>query len=146
MREKEIFSHWLKPSILILALFLTGCGTMGECKDCETTHLSSIGGKPVLGAIPLKHYAVRVVSVDGSIQFRMPVQIEQGPHIVVMEAPTGRSARRGEQRSIALKVAPCTSYIFLAYRDSPMNANWEPILHSEEKIAGCNSDELKKGN
>jgi hypothetical protein len=56
-------------------------------------------------------YPVRIVSVDGSIQFARPskpIQISPGSRSIVFEAAPGSGARNGVQKSFALKVEPCS--------------------------------------
>ena len=113
------------------------------CGACTTAPLSFIEGVPPLGTLPLKHYPLRVVAVDSSIQFSMPIQIAPGIRTLVLEASAGASAKGTTQRTFAFKVEPCTRYYLLAYRESPVNANWELVLHSKEKVSGC--DALEEG-
>ena len=117
------------------------------CAACATAPLSFIEGVPPLGTLPLKHYPLRVVSVDSSIQFRMPIQVSPGLRTLVLEAAPGGSAKGSTQRTFVFKVEPCTRYHLIAYRESPIIANWELILHSKETVSGCDpQDEGKKSS
>lgn len=91
------------------------------------------------------YYPVRVVSVDGSIQFHNPVQVAQGSHWLVLEAAPSASARRTVQRSFVFATAPCTRYYLAASRESPVAAEWELVVALKETVSGCNAEEeLKK--
>jgi hypothetical protein len=112
-------------------------------------HVASrcIEGKPPVSVLPLNHYPVRVVSIDGSIQFKMPVQVAPGPHMLVLEAFPSNSAKAVVQRAYAFKVEPCTRYYFLAARESPMASAWELVVHSTERVSSCKpAEEAKKSS
>ncbi|MBI3716938.1 MAG: hypothetical protein HY255_13180, partial [Betaproteobacteria bacterium] len=97
------------------------------------------------GVLPTNHYPIRIVSVDGDIQFRNPVQLAPGPHSLVLEAAPGDGARGTTQRSFAFKVEPCARYFLAAARSSPVAADWKLVVVSRERVAGCiDEEELKK--
>lgn len=90
-------------------------------------------------------YPVRVVSVDGAMQFHSPVQVEPGPRLLVLEAAPSGSARRTEMQTFAMRVEPCTRYYLAARRTSPMAAGWQLVVDAKETVAGCDPEaELKK--
>ena len=118
-----------------LACIVSGCGS---------APLSFLDGRPP-NLLPAIQYPVRIVSVDGGLEFRNPVQVAPGPRYLVIEAAPAHSARGTTQRSFVFPVAPCTRYYLAAVRNSPMDAGWDLVVQQKEAVAGCNADEeLKK--
>lgn len=90
-------------------------------------------------------YPVRIVAVDGHKEFRNPVQVPPGQRLVVFEAAPGKSARGTVQKTIGLRVEPCTRYSFAARRASAMDADWELVVGAPEPVAACDPQvELEK--
>jgi hypothetical protein len=114
---------------------------------CGTAPLSFIEGNTGSKLLAENQSPVRVVSIDGHIQFRMPVQISAGPHTLVLESAPRRGVGAPLQRTFAFKVEPCTRYFFIATPTTPMDTNWELAIHTKEPVGACNSDaEVKKGS
>jgi hypothetical protein len=112
---------------------------------CASAPLSFLDGTPSSVRMPQDHYTVRVISVDGNIQFKNPVQLAPGPRWLVLEAVPGKSAVQVKQKRFALKVEPCTHYYLLAYRKSPMDSDWELVVQATEPVQRCiPEEELKK--
>lgn len=88
---------------------------------CGTAPMSFLHGQPKT-VTDVQLYPVRVVSVDGAMQFHSPVQVEPGPRLLVLEAAPSGSARRTEMQTFAMRVEPCTRYYLAARRTSPMAA------------------------
>lgn len=111
---------------------------------CGTAPLSFLDGRPKTATDPLL-YPVRVVSVDGSIQFSNPVQVEPGPRWLVLEAAPSGSARGTTQQSFVMRVEACTRYFLAAKRQSPMEATWQVVIDAKERVAGCDDEaEMRK--
>jgi hypothetical protein len=123
-------------------------GTLMACAvvaACGSAPMSLLEGKPPLAILPANHFPVRVVSVDGSIQFQMPVRVAPGARTLVLEAPGRMGTRSAVQRTFAFKVEPCTQYHLLAAKESLTSVTWELVIHSKEKVTACNpEEELKK--
>jgi hypothetical protein len=113
---------------------------------CQTAPLSFLDGQPQTRT-DTSLYPLKVVSVDGSIQFHNPVQVAPGPRWLTLEAVPGAGARNGVQRSYVFKVEPCTRYYLAAQRTSPMATDWSLIIESKESVTGCNPElELKNAS
>lgn len=114
---------------------------------CAAAPLSFVEGVPQTRA-DTSLYPVRVVSVDGSMNFGGPekrVQLAPGPRWLVLEAAQGQGARKVVQKAFAFKVEPCTHYFFAARRASPMDTDWSLVVERKEPVSGCNvEEELKK--
>jgi hypothetical protein len=122
------------PAIFILACVLASCG-MAPLSFLEVGPLSRVD--PHL-------YPVRVVSVDGSIQFSRSIPVEPGPRWLVVEAAPPRGSRLGVQKSFAFLVEPCTRYYLAAHKPSPLLQEWSLVV-SPERVTPCDpQEELKK--
>lgn len=113
---------------------------------CASAPLSFVEGVPQSRADSTLS-PVRVVSVDGSIQFGgpgKPVQVSPGPRWMVFEAALGQGTRT-VQKSFLLKVEPCSRYFFAAKKKSPLDSDWSLIVDKKEAVVGCDvEEELKK--
>ena len=117
---------------------------------CSSAPLSFVRGEP-LSRADGSLYPVKVVSVDGKIQFGGrpdgSIELWPGVHSVVFVAAPGSGARGTVQRTFMIKVEPCTYYHYAAKRDSVMDANWSLVLDRAERVAGCNAEEeLRKAS
>ena len=114
---------------------------------CASAPLSFVEGMPQTQADP-SLYPVRVVSIDGSLQFSKsstPIQLSPGPRWMVLEAAPSQSARRVVQKAFVFKVEPCTRYVFAARRASPMDSDWSLVVDRTEPVSRCNvEEELQK--
>jgi hypothetical protein len=120
---------------VVLAAALAACGT---------APLSYLDGH-LLDRSTLNRYPVRIVSVDGQIEFRNPVQVAPGEHWVVVEAAPGGGVRLQSQQSFVLKVEPCTRYYLAADRRSPLLEEWQLVVERTEPVGSCDpQEEMKK--
>ncbi len=132
-------------TILIRISVLTCLVSLSACSILAKAPLSFLEAKPDSVIHSSSQYPVRVISVDGSIKFSMPVQIAPGERDLVLEAMPSRSALGSKQKKFRLNIAPCTRYFLLAQRDSPMQADWQLTIHSTEVVSSCDPvEELKK--
>lgn len=132
-------------TILIRISVLTCLANLSACSILAKAPLSFLEAKPDSVIHSSSQYPVRVISVDGSIKFSMPVQIAPGERDLVLEAMPSRSALGSKQKNVRLKIAPCTRYFLLAQRDSPMQADWQLNIHSTEIVSACDPvEELQK--
>ena len=132
-------------TFLMRILVLSCLVSLSACSMLAKAPLSYLEAKPDSAIHSSSQFPVRVVSVDGSIQFSMPVQIAPGERDLVLEAMSSRSAFGSRQKNVRLKIAPCTRYFLLAQRDSPMQADWQLTIHSTEIVSACDpAEELQK--
>jgi hypothetical protein len=107
---------------------------------CATAPLSFIDARPV-EILQLDEYAVRIVSVDGEINFNKPnVQVHPGPRMLVLQAD-GFSVRTGLQQSFVMRIEPCTRYHLIAKRATPIDKDWKVVVQRREPVAGCDAKE-----
>ncbi len=130
--------HKTASLIALLVALIAGCGT---------APLSFIEDAPPVKLLPTNQYPIRVIAVDGISYLRMPVQLSAGEHVLVLEAFPGSSIQFNTQRTIKFTIAPCTRYEFVAVRKSPMDSNWELLVHRQEAVSSCQPEkEIKKGS
>ncbi|HUP09627.1 MAG TPA: hypothetical protein VMU47_20885 [Caldimonas sp.] len=111
---------------------------------CATAPLSFVDGRP-FGHATLNRYPVRIVAVDGQSYFREPVAVGPGPHTIVAEAAPGSGPNLRLQKAFVLNIEPCTHYHLAADRESPLLAEWTPVVESKDKVGECNPEqELRK--
>ena len=110
---------------------------------CATAPLSYLDGH-LLDRSTLNRYPVRIVSVDGQIEFHNPVQVAPGQRWVVVEAAPGSGANLLTQQSFVLKVEPCTRYYLAADRPSPLLSEWRLVIERTEPVGSCNPEEEMK--
>ncbi len=97
------------------------------------------------GVLRFHEFPVRVMSVDGSINFGNKAQLEPGRHVVVLQAATANHIYRGLQKNYVMNVEPCTRYYYLAERVSDLARDWNLKLKTSETVAGCDpAEELRK--
>ena len=116
----------------LLTVLLAGCGT---------APLSFIADAPPVKLLPNYHYPVRVVAVDDTTYLHMPVQLSPGERNLLLEAFPRPGTVFTTQRNIKFTVEPCTRYEFVAVRKSPMDPNWELLVHRKEAVSACNPEE-----
>ena len=132
-------------SFLIRISVLSCLASLSACSMLAKAPLSYLEAKPYSAIHSSLQYPVRVVSIDGRMQFSMPVQLAPGERELVLEAMSSRSAFGTKQKNVRLKIAPCTRYFLLAQRDSPMQADWQLTVVSTEAVSACDpAEELQK--
>ncbi len=113
----------------------------------STAPLSYVEGVPWTKT-DLTLHPVRVVSIDGHIEFSRPdaaVMVSPGVRTLVLEAAPSEGVQRHIQKTYALRIEPCTHYYLAARRESPMQSDWTLVVDRKEPVAGCNpQEELKK--
>ncbi len=77
-----------------------------------------------------------VKSVDGRNYTDRIVKIEPGHRNVVVQSPP-RGGFPGQNRTMAMEIAPCKRYYINAQFDSSVGPEWKPVVAYVERIAGC---------
>ena len=130
----------MKTSLDRLLLTTVVVATAG----CASAPLSLLVGEPKTKT-ELLLFPVKIVSVDGGIEFRNPVQVAPGPRWLVLEAGPSAGARTKVQKSFVLRVEPCTRYFLAARRASAVAAEWEVVIDAKEPVSGCDAEaEMRK--
>ena len=89
--------------------------------------------------VPIDTYPVQIVSVDGRGTLFSPVFVDPGLRQVTVQGPPDGVHRYGEQRSIALEVAPCTRYYLVAQKSSRLMSDFNVKVDYQEPIGGCST-------
>ena len=117
---------------VLLTALIAGCGT---------APLSFIADAPPMKLLPTNHYPVRVVAVDDTSYLHMPVQLSPGERTLLLETYPRPGWTFTIQRSFKFAVEPCTRYEFVAVSKSPMDKNWDLLVHRKEAVSACNPEE-----
>ncbi len=111
------------------AVLLAGCASTGY-------HYSQLTGQRHFRA-PIDTYAVSVVRIDGKDNSFRPALVEPGLRKITVQGPPGGAQRIGEERTIALEIAPCTRYFLVAVRPNPIVSDFSVRVDYQEPVGGC---------
>ena len=115
---------------------------VGSLAACGSAPLSFLDGEPKTKTEALL-YPVKVISVDGAMEFRNPVQVAPGPRWLVLEAAPSAGARKSVQKSFVIRVEPCTRYFLAAKRATVIDADWQVVIDAKEQVPGCDVEAEK---
>ena len=121
---------WLSVPLALPAVLLTAC---------QSAPLSYLTGNPDQPLPPHEH-GIRIAAVDQQLYFSGPVQVAPGEHAIVFELPLPQS-QVVPQKTVTMKIAPCTRYVFVGYRESLVKPEFEVKTKREEPVAGCSPEE-----
>jgi hypothetical protein len=110
---------------------------------CAASNFSEIDGR-LFSRSAMHLYSVRIVSIDSSLVFGNPMQIEPGPRMITLEAAPRQGRKTTTQRTFAMKIETCTRYSFAAQRDSITSEPWELIVVKKDKIEECKTTNKDK--
>jgi hypothetical protein len=63
--------------------------------------------------------------------------VDPGKHQVKVQGPPGGTGDRGETRTIALDVAPCTRYYLVAVKSNRLASDFTVRVDHQEPVSGC---------
>ena len=104
---------------------------------------SQIDGHRYLKA-PIDTYSVQIIRIDGRDTLDNPVFVDPGVRQVTVQGPPDGAHRFGEQRTMALNVAPCTRYYLVAVKPTALAVDFSIKVEHQEPIGGCNSTVASK--
>ncbi len=110
---------------------LAGCAGVDQ-------HYSQLSGSRHFRA-PIDTYPVSIVRVDGKDNTFRPAIVDAGVRQVTVQGPPGGGSIYGEQRTIALRVAPCMRYFLVAVKANSLSSDFTVRIDYEEPIGGCMS-------
>ena len=116
-------------STLLAAAALTACAGLPQ-------PYSQLSGYKYFRA-PIDTYPVQIVRVDGHDTLDTLVYVEPGVRQVTVQGPPDGLRHFGEQRSIALEVAPCTRYYLVAQKRNRLLSDFSIKVDYQEPIGGC---------
>jgi len=82
---------------------------------------------------------VIILGVDDWDTLDRRVLVTPGPHVVRVQAPPVPGAPN-MTASLKLDVQPCTQYYIVAWRKTPLMAEFEPRVDYAAPMAGCRAD------
>ena len=124
-------------SSIKLALTLSVAAGLTACVGFPQPFSQLYGSKYY--KVPIDTYPVQIVSVDGRGTLNNPVFADPGLRQVTVQGPPDGAHRYGEQRSIALEVAPCTRYYLVAQKSSRLTSDFNVKVDYQEPIGGCST-------
>lgn len=107
---------------------LTGCATATGPAEV-TGEVTSRPNMVVSSAL--------IWEVDGVSILKNSAVIESGKRHIRLQAHHQPGFRGGELKNLVLNVKPCVRYTLAVKRESEKHMDWEPIVLSEEPMAGC---------
>ena len=118
-------------SSLAAAAALTACAGLPQ-------PFSQLSGQKYFLA-PIDTYPVQIVSIDGRGTLDRLVYVDPGLRQVTVQGPPDGAHRLGEQRSLALDVAPCTRYYLVAQKGNRLSSDFGVKVDYQEPIGGCST-------
>ena len=126
-----------RSSISLRAAAAVAAGTLAACASVgDSYHFSQIYGYRYFRT-PIDTYAVSIVSVDGKDNVFKPALVDPGLRQITVQGPPGGAGGGGDQRTLALDVAPCTRYYLVAVKQNKLNSDFEVRVDYQEPVSGC---------
>lgn len=120
-----------RAAVAVAACTLAACASVGD-----NYHFSQISGNRYFRA-PIDTYAVSIVSVDGKDNVFRPALVDPGLRQITVQGPPGGAGGNGDQKTLALEVAPCTRYYLVAVKQNKLNSDFEVRVDYQEPVSGC---------
>ena len=121
----------LRAAAAVAACTLAACASVGD-----DYHFSQIYGNRYFRT-PIDTYAVSIVRVDGKDNVFRPALVDPGLRQITVQGPPGGAGGYGDQRTLALEVAPCTRYYLVAVKQNKLNSDFEVRVDYQEPVSGC---------
>lgn len=122
-------------SRIVLGTAIAGGAALAGCASADY-HYSQLLGSRYFRA-PIDTYSVSIVRVDGRDNTFRPAIVDPGLRQVTVQGPPGGTGGVGEQRTIALQVAPCTRYYLVAVKTTPLASDFSVRIDYQEPVGGC---------
>ena len=126
----------MTPASIFRFVTIAGAGLLASACASTGYHFSELEGKRYFQA-PIDTYAVTIVRVDGKDTVFRPVRVEPGPRQVTVQGPPGGARGVGEERTLALAVAPCTRYYLVAVKPNRLDSDFTVKVDFQEPVSGC---------
>ncbi len=122
------------------SMSLSAIAALGACAltSCASTdyHFSQLYGARYFKT-PIDTYSVSIVRVDGRDNTFKPALVDPGMRQVTVQGPPGGAGGVGEQKTLALEVAPCTRYWLVAVKPNKLSADFAVRVDFQEPVSGC---------
>jgi hypothetical protein len=124
-------------SISLRAAVAVAAGTLAACAGVgDDYHFSQIYGSRYFRT-PIDTYPVSIVRVDGKDNVFKPALVDPGLRQITVQGPPGGAKGYGDQKTLALEVAPCTRYYLVAVKQNALDANFAVRVDYQEPVSGC---------
>lgn len=122
-------------SISLAAAAVVGVCGLSACASTDY-HFSQLYGNRYFRT-PIDTYSVSIVRVDGRDNTFKPALVDPGVRQVTVQGPPGGAGGVGEERTLALEVAPCTRYYLVAVKPNKLSADFAIKVDYQEPVSGC---------
>ncbi len=114
---------------------LLASGALAACASTDYHYSQLSGYRYFLAAIDT--YPVSIIRVDGKDNVFKPALVDPGLRQVTVQGPPGGAGGVGEQRTLALEVAPCTRYYLVAVKANRLESDFQVRIDYQEPVSGC---------
>ena len=118
------------PTVAVLA----ACA-LAACASTDY-HFSQLYGNRYFRA-PIDTYPVSIVRVDGKDNTFKPALVDPGLRQITVQVPPGGARGVGQERTLALEVAPCTRYYLVAVKQNKLDSDFTVRVDYQEPVSGC---------
>ena len=123
-------SSFSLPTVAVLA----ACA-FAACASTDY-HFSQLYGNRYFKA-PIDTYPVLIVRVDGKDNVFKPALVDPGLRQVTVQGPPGGAGGFGNEKTLALEVAPCTRYYLVAVKQNKLDSEFAVRVDYQEPVSGC---------
>ena len=122
-------------SISISAVAVLGACALTACASADY-HFSQLYGNRYFRT-PIDTYPVSIVRVDGKDNTFKPALVDPGMRQVTVQGPPGGVGGVGQEKTLALEVAPCTRYYLVAVKQNKLSSDFAVRVDFQEPVSGC---------
>jgi len=122
-------------TFLCSAALLAASCALAACASTDY-HYSQLSGYRYFRT-PIDTYPVSIIRVDGKDNVFKPALVDPGLRQVTVQGPPGGAGGIGEQRTLALEVAPCTRYYLVAVKANKLDSDFNVRIDYQEPVPGC---------
>jgi len=122
-------------SRITLGTAIAASAALAGCASADYHYSQLLGSRHY--RVPIDTYAVSIVRVDGKDNTFRPAMVDPGLRRVTVQGPPGGAGGVGEERTIALQVAPCTRYYLVAVKTNPLASDFSIRVDYQEPVGGC---------
>ena len=122
-------------SRIAIGTAVVGGAALAGCASTDYHYSQLLGSRHY--RVPIDTYSVSIVRVDGRDNTFRPALVDPGLRQVTVQGPPGGTGGVGEERTIALVVAPCTRYYLVAVKTTPLASDFSIRVDYQEPVGGC---------
>ena len=123
-------SSFSLPTVAVLA----ACA-FAACASTDY-HFSQLYGNRYFKA-PIDTYPVLIVRADGKDNVFKAALVDPGLRQVTVQGPPGGAGGVGNEKTLAVEVAPCTRYYLVAVKQNKLDSEFAVRVDYQEPVSGC---------